>query len=194
MAQTSQTYTSNCVSKVTNGVFGAQTNTSQKYTVQPTGFGGLINRIFAVDPNRSTGIPINAQFRLPAPGAMDPNTYDDPVTIPAADIAGNPYWKRDVRRAYPQLSTVTQGDVVALLSVGSKAEPNEQVLQIGDAGKKQLVEVKQLGEKGLAAYLASGVSLASSVLGPDGLPPSPTPVNGADIKRYELGEQSYPSK
>jgi hypothetical protein len=43
--------------------------------------------------------------------------YDDPVTVPAADLADNPYWKRDVRRRYPQLSTVTQADAVALLEV-----------------------------------------------------------------------------
>jgi hypothetical protein len=126
---------------------------------------------------------------------MDPNSYDDPVTLPAADIANNPYWKRDVRRNYPKLSTVTQGDVVALLSVGSQAEPKDEVLQLGDAGKKQLVQVQQQGEeKGLASYLSENMSLASSVLGPDGLPPLPTPANGHEIKRYELGEQSYPSK
>jgi hypothetical protein len=151
--------------------------------------------MFAVDPNRSSGIPINAQFRLPSPGAMDPNTYDDPVTLPAADIANNPYWKRDVRRNYPKLSTVTQADVVALLSVGSQAEPKDDVLQLGDAGKKQLVEVhQQAEEKGLASYLSEQKSFASSVLGPGGLPPLPTPANGHEIKRYELGEQSYPSK
>ena len=90
--------------------------------MQPRGWGAMISRIFSIDPNRSSGIPLNPQFRNPPPGALDPATYDDPVTLPAADIAGNPYWKRDVRRQYAQLSTVTQGDVVALLSVGSKAQ------------------------------------------------------------------------
>jgi hypothetical protein len=127
---------------------------------------------------------------------LDPNTYDDPVTVPAADIAANPYWKRDVRRSYPQLSSVTQGDVVALLSVGSKAAPNEETLQIGDAGKKQLVEVKKDGEeKGLAAFFEKQKGVASSVLGPDGQPPMPAPVYKPEVVQYELtAEQSYPSK
>jgi hypothetical protein len=143
---------------------------------------------------RSSGVPLNPQFRNPPPGALDPNTYDDPVTVPAADIADNPYWKRDTRRRYPQLSTVTQGDVVALLSVGSKASPKDDVLQIGDAGKKQLVTVKQEGEeKGLASYFQKERNLGAAVLGEQGLPPAPPSLNGQqNITRYELlKEQSY---
>lgn len=33
----------------------------------------------------------------------------------ASDPAQNPYWKRDVRRAYPQLSVVTQSELSSLL-------------------------------------------------------------------------------
>jgi hypothetical protein len=33
----------------------------------------------------------------------------------ASDPAQNPYWKRDVRRAYPQLSVVTQSDLSSFL-------------------------------------------------------------------------------
>ena len=33
----------------------------------------------------------------------------------ASDIAENPYWKRDVRRAYPQLSVVTQEQLSTFL-------------------------------------------------------------------------------
>ena len=140
-------------------------------------------------------IPLNAQFRNPPPGGLDPNTYDDPTTVPAADLADNPYWKRDVRRRYPKLSSVTQGDVVALLSVGSAAAPKEDVLQIGDAGKKQLVQVKEDGEeKGLASFFQAQKSLASSVLGPDGLPPIPPPLGSSQMKGYELSEQSYSNK
>jgi hypothetical protein len=146
-----------------------------------------------VDWRRSTGIPLNPQFRNPPPGALDPNSYDDPVTVPAADLAENPYWKRDSRRRYPQLSTVTQGDVVALLSVGSKAAPKDDVLQLGDAGAKQLVAVKEEGEKGgLAVFLAKETGVGSSLLGEGGLPPMPPTAVGA--KPYELigaKEQSY---
>jgi hypothetical protein len=173
-----------------------QSYLSQKYTLEPQGIWARVHRIFAVDPSRSSGIPLKPQFRNPPPGAVDPNAYDDPVTIPAGDIADNPYWKRDVRRSYPQLSTVTQGDVVALLSVGSKASPKDDVLQIGDAGKKQLVEVKKDGEeKGLASYFEKQKSLAGSVLGPDGLPPMPTPSHAPQVRKYELtSDQAYPSQ
>jgi hypothetical protein len=120
------------------------------------------------------------------------------VTVPAADIAENPYWMRDTRRQYPQLSTVTQGDVVALLSVGSKAVPNEQVLQIGEAGKKQLVMVKQEGEQtGLAAYFQKERNLGAAVLGQDGLPPVAPSLNleKKTVRQYPLlDEQPYDSR
>lgn len=134
---------------------------------------------------------MNVQFRNPPPAANDPMAYDDPVTLPAADIAENPYWKRDNRRRYPQLSTVTQGDVVALLSVGSKASPREEVLQIGDAGKKQLVAVKEEGNTGgIAVFLAKESGVGKSVLGAGGLPPKPPTTYGA--KPYILHkDQSY---
>ncbi|QIW99951.1 hypothetical protein AMS68_005469 [Peltaster fructicola] len=165
----------------------------KKYTVQPTGFWARVNNFFAVDPKRSTGIPFNAQFRLPAPGANDPLLYDDPVTIPAADLAENPYWKRDVRRNYPKLSVVRQPDVVALLSVGSAAQPKD-VLQIGDAGNKQLAELKSEGEEGLSAFFQKETAAAKSVLGADGLPPLPASRH-LQGKRYNLEqEQSYEGK
>lgn len=165
----------------------------QKYTVQPTGIWATIQKWLAVDSTRSSGVPLNPQYRNPPPAALDPNTYDDPVTVPAADIADNPYWKRDVRRRYPRLSTIKQGDVVALLTVGSKASPKEDVLQIGDAGAKQLISVKEEGEKGLAQFFQKEQSLASGVLGPDGMPPSPVAFGGAGPSiQYEVNtEQSY---
>jgi hypothetical protein len=169
----------------------ATDNSLQKYTVQPTGIWARINNFLAVDPKRSTGIPMNPQFRNPPPGSVDPLAYDDPVTVPAADIAENPYWKRDSRRRYPQLSTITQSDVVALLSVGSKASPKDEVLQLGDAGKKQLVEVKQQGEDGgIAVFWAKETGVGKSVLGEGGLPPKPPTTWGA--KTYTLKQdQSY---
>jgi len=171
----------------------------QKYTVQPTGIWARINKLFAVDWRRSTGIPLNPQFRNPTPGGLDPNTYDDPVTVPAADLAENPYWKRDVRRRYPKLSTVTQGDVVALLSVGSKASPKDEVLQLGEAGKKQLVAVKEEGEKeGLALFFEKDKAAGLSVLGEGGLPPMPPTAVGAKpytlMKEQSYGKDAYPCR
>ena len=152
---------------------GRRTAQTKKYTVQPTGIWAKINNFFAVDSGRSTGIPLNPQFRYPTPGGNDPLLYDDPVTVPAGDIAENPYWKRDVRRSYPKLSVVRQPDVVALLSVGSAAQPKEDKLQIGEAGKKQLVALKEEGEKGLSAFFEKEKSMAAGVLGPNGMPPLP---------------------
>jgi hypothetical protein len=89
------------------------------------------------------------------------------------------------------LSTVTQGDVVALLSVGSKANAKDDVLQLGDAGKKQLVDVKEQGESGgIAVFLAKETGVGKSVLGEGGLPPKPPTTYGA--KTYTLmQDQSY---
>jgi hypothetical protein len=166
----------------------------QQYTLEPKGIYAWLNRIFWVAP-RSSGVPLNPQFRNPPPGALDPNTYDDPVTLPAADIANNPYWKRDNRRNYPKLSAVTQGDVVALLTVGSAKTPKEDVLQIGDAGRKQLISVQQDGEAGgLAKYFAQQKDLGRAVLDAEGLPPRPTPLHYPTVKKYELTEQSYENK
>ena len=145
--------------------------------------------MLAVDPNRSTGVPLNPQFRNPPPGANDPKEYDDPTTVPAADLADNPYWKRDMRRSYPKLSVVKQPDVVGLLSVGSAAQPKEDVLQIGDAGNKQLVEVKEEGEKGLSTFFEKNKGAAKAVLGPDGLPPLPASRH-PQKKQYNVQAES----
>ena len=115
------------------------------------------------------------------------------VTVPSGDLAENPYWKRDVRRQYPKLSIVKQPDVVGLLSVGSAANPKEDVLQIGDAGAKQLVTVKEEGQKGLSAFFEKNKDLSASVLGAGGMPPLPASRHPQG-KRYGLlghEEQSY---
>ena len=121
--------------------------------------------------------------------------------MPAGDIAENPYYKRDIRRSYPRLSVVKQADVVGLLSVGSKANPKENALQIGDAGAKQLVQVKQEGEqKGLAAFFEKDKNVAGGILGPDGVPPFPTgmsrasPVGGRKYVIDADREQGYPEE
>ncbi|KAJ5113570.1 hypothetical protein N7456_002104 [Penicillium angulare] len=171
----------------------------KKYTLQSTGIWERIRRVLAVDPERSTGIPLNSQFRLPTPGSLPPLSYDDPVTVPAGDLADNPYWKRDVRRNYPQLSTFTQADSVGLLTVGSEAAPKDDVLQLGEAGAKQLVSVKeQAEERGLAALFEQDKKSIQGVLGANGLPPTPAGMNTTPVaqqSKYELTEeQSYDGK
>jgi hypothetical protein len=149
-----------------------------------------------VCPDRSNGVPLNPYFRNPTPGSNDPLSYNDPVTVPAGDIADNPYWKRDARRAYPKLSVVGQADAVALLSVGSVANPKVEL--IGEAGTKTLVEAKDAGQtKGLATFLQEknkGAEVAKDVL-VNGMPPLPSGQSlGSgkwDVHKYELTEQSY---
>ena len=134
--------------------------------------------MFVIDPDRSTGVPINSHYRLPTPGTNPPQSYDDPVTLPAADIAGNPYWKRDVRRNYPQLSVLKQGDIAGLLTVGSAANPKDDVLKLGEAGNQQLVEIQQSGEeRGLSAFFEGNREASKGVLNSDGLPPTPPNLN-----------------
>lgn len=143
---------------------------------------------------------MNAQFRNPPPGGNDPLLYDDPVTVPAADLAENPYWKRDIRRSYPKLSVVNQSDVVGLLTVGSAAQPKDDVLKLGEAGSKQLAEVKEAGSRGLSTYFQSqkdkGLSAWKAVAGPDGLPPTPSSMHlqGKAYKLTEPEEQTYGGK
>lgn len=93
-----------------------------------------------------------------------------------------------MRRAYPKLSTVTQGDAVGLLTIGSAANPSPKLLA-GEEGQKQLVAVKQDGEKGLAAYFES--EKATAVLGEDGQPPMPPSFGQKSKVKYELGPKSY---
>ena len=173
----------------------------KKYTVQSTGVWERIRRALAIDADRSTGVPLNPQYRNPPPGANPPEAYDDPVTVPAGDIAENAYFKRDIRRSYPKLSVVKQADIVALLSVGCKAHPREDVLQIGVAGANQLVEVKKEGEdKGLAAYFGKEKRATGSIFRTDGLPPFPTgmgresPVGGRKYVMDADRENGYPEE
>lgn len=178
---------------------GHQAHSSlQKYTLQPQGIWAKISDWFQIDSSRSSGVPLNRLYRNPPPAANDPKLYEDPVTVPAGDLAENPYWKRDIRRQYPKLSVINQGDVVGLLSVGSEAAPKDDVLQIGDAGAKQLVAVKEEGDKGLATYFKKDNKNVSGVLAPGGLPPMPKNL-GQNMKKgghqYEiLKEQSYDNR
>jgi len=158
-----------------------------KYTQESTGIWATVHKYFSVDPNRSNGVPVK-HFRNPPPAALDPASYDEAVTTPAADIADNPYWRRDVRRAYPKLSTVTQGEVVGLLTLGSAANPSPKLLA-GEEGGKQLVAVKQEGERGLAAYFEN--ENATAVLGVNGLPPLPVNVGLKKDVKYQPGPTSY---
>ncbi len=171
----------------------------QKQTLQSTGVWERLRRAFAIDPNRSNGVPLNPYYRYPAPGSVDPMRYDDLVTLPAGDIADNPYWKRDARRNYPALSVVSQADAVALLTVGSAAAPKAEL--IGEEGSKAIVAAAQDGQtKGLAAFFKTkeGKDVTEDVL-VGGLPPLPSgeSLSGGkwDVHKYGLTEEpSYPEE
>ncbi|KAL3424474.1 NADH-ubiquinone oxidoreductase 21.3 kDa subunit [Phlyctema vagabunda] len=166
----------------------------KKYTVQSTGIWERVRRIFAVDPTRSNGVPLNPQFRNPPPGSNEPFSFIDPVTLPAGDIADNPYWKRDSRRSYPLASVVSQSDVVALLSVGSQVAPKKEL--IGDEGTKALVAAGEEGKGGLAKFFEK--EKGAGLLSADGLPPLPSGQNWGvktDGDKYALTEEnSYPER
>ncbi|KAJ5755207.1 hypothetical protein N7533_004750 [Penicillium manginii] len=145
---------------------------AQKYTLESKGIWDWVRRTLAVDPNRSSGVPLNSQFRLPTPGSNPPLS---PTTTP----------------------TITQADAVSLLTVGSQAAPKDDVLQLGEAGAAQIVAVKAEGEeRGLAGYFEKNKSGIASVLGANGLPPSPTNINTVakeSQSTYQLGtENGYP--
>ncbi|KAI5297961.1 Nucleosomal histone H3-Lys79 methylase [Ascosphaera pollenicola] len=152
----------------------------KKWCTQSEGIWEKIRQVFSIAPNRSNGISLNPQYRNPPPGANDPLKYDDRVTLPAGDIAENPYFKRDNRRHYPRQSYVNQADVVGLLTVGSIATPKEDVLKIGEAGEKQLAEVKTQGEEqGLSVLFEKNKEVGKSLFGANGLPPLPANLNSA---------------
>lgn len=189
---------SKAVAKAAGGVV----EISKKHTLQSTGLFERVRRALAIDPNRSSGVPLNTTFRNPTPGGYDPKAVDDPVTLPAGDIADNAYWRRDHRRAYPQLSTVSQPDVVSLLTVGSAASPKVEL--IGEAGEQALVEARAEGEKegGLAVFLqkadGKGLAEAKKDVFIGGLPPTPAgnkiqPDGSWSVHKYKPreDEQSY---
>ncbi|KAG6378210.1 21 kDa subunit of NADH dehydrogenase [Boletus reticuloceps] len=86
---------------------------STLYHVHPKGFWKKFRDAVVVNPEISSGLPIPSLNRYPQPGSR-PEKYSTPATK-ASDPAQNPYWKRDVRRAYPQLSVITQSDLSTLL-------------------------------------------------------------------------------
>ncbi|KAK0708748.1 hypothetical protein B0T21DRAFT_80501 [Apiosordaria backusii] len=184
---------------VAKAAAGTVQKISTKYTVQSTGIWEKIRSSLSLDANRSNGVPLNPYNRHPAPGSNDPLKYDDPVTLPAGDLADNPYWKRDARHNYPRLSVVSQVEQVALLTVGSAAAPRVEL--IGEEGSKALVAAQEQGKQGgLANYIESaGVEAAKRVLeATGGMPPLPIGTTMSneegkwDVHKYKLEEeQSY---
>lgn len=72
--------------------------------------------------------------------------------------------------------------------------PKDGVLQAGESGEKQLVQVKEEGEEhGLVSMFREDERSVESVLGPGGLPP--LPCNLSSSSKYQISaDQSYPEK
>ncbi len=109
-----------------------------KLTLEPKGIWRRIKNLFAIDPHRSSGIPINAKYRNPAPGSIT-KPYHEAPQLPSSDIAGNQYYQRDVRRAYALPSAFDQARITSLLAAPAAAEG------VG-GGETALVATKDLSE------------------------------------------------
>lgn len=144
----------------------------KKYTVQSKGIWEKVRKLLTLVHNRSTGNPIVPYYRVPAPGSRpEAKHYTDPFTVPAGDIAENPYYARDHRRNYPQTAIFDQSTVAGLLSYGSAANPR---IADGEAGTKALAEVTS-GQLSLnkALSVAPKNVVQGQILSAKGLPPVP---------------------
>ncbi|KAJ8611075.1 hypothetical protein MRB53_038162 [Persea americana] len=133
----------------------------------PRGSGRTISNWLSVDPGRSSGVPLTAQFRLPTPGGLDPKATTTPSQSRPPTSPTTPTGSATSDDRTRALSVVKQADVVGLLTVGSAAHPKEDVLKLGEAGTQQLVAVKEEGEKGLSTYFAQNKAAFKGVLGPE---------------------------
>lgn len=121
-------------------------------------------------PNRSSGNPIVPLYRVPPPGSQPQGkTYEDPYSIPAGDIQGNLYHKRDSRKNYPRISAFDQTRVSGLLKLGTSTSPR---ISVGNSGEKELQVFKEPEAK---FYLSTALKKADpsvvdkQVLGTDGV-------------------------
>ncbi|KXN90623.1 NADH-ubiquinone oxidoreductase 21.3 kDa subunit [Leucoagaricus sp. SymC.cos] len=134
------------------------------YHLSSKGFWKKFREVAAVNSEISSGLPIQGAHRFPPP-ASRPERYSAPATK-ASDPAQNPYWKRDVRRAYPQLSVVTQDQLSQLLIEHSGAQavaaPNET---------KSDVPTKAPEPTALSQAIAT-ITGATKVYSEDKLPPA----------------------
>uniref|UniRef100_A0A0W0F5I8 Putative NUZM NADH-ubiquinone oxidoreductase n=1 Tax=Moniliophthora roreri TaxID=221103 RepID=A0A0W0F5I8_MONRR len=123
---------------------------STLYHLAPKGFWKKFRDAVVVNPEISSGLPLQGSFS-------------------ASDPAQNPYWKRDVRRVYPQLSVVTQAGLSQLLiehsGQASVAAPQEEGK--GIAQRPEPVDLTQA---------ISTITASTKVYTESQLPPSlPTP-------------------
>jgi len=106
------------------------------YHLSPKGFWKKFRDAVVVNPEISSGLPLPDKNRYPQPGSR-PETYSTPATM-ASDPAQNPYWKRDVRRAYPQLSVITQAEYSKVLLASPQAQ---SIAAPGEVSKESVSSV-----------------------------------------------------
>lgn len=166
----------------------------QKYTAASRGIWNKIRGWLAMVPNRSSGNALVGYFRNPAPYNL-PTSADDHTVgqKPAADIAENPYWKRDYRRNYPKTSVFNQSAIAGLLSYGSVAQPR---IAKGAEGAKQLATVAN-NEVSLNTVLANKEVL-KEVFESSGMPPLPPAMKKktyhivTDVEQHGQYPSDYP--
>ncbi|KAF7428130.1 hypothetical protein PC9H_007349 [Pleurotus ostreatus] len=139
---------------------------STLYHLSSKGIWKKFRDVVAVNPEISTGLPIASINRYPPPGSR-PEKYNTPATK-ASDPAQNPYWKRDVRRAYPKLSVVTQLELSSLLIEHSQAP---SVAAPAAEGKETAVSAVPKEVPDLSAAIAT-VTSANKVYTESKLPPA----------------------
>lgn len=118
--------------------------------------------------------------------ASRPEEFIEPITSPAADLADNPYWKRDTRREWPRTLVYSQPYIAGLLSYGNAAVPR---IAAGETGTKALAQVRS-GELELTQVLAGNKDLGREILARNGgFPPLPGTGRGRVGWRFRLVEE-----
>ncbi|KAH9935584.1 NUZM, NADH-ubiquinone oxidoreductase 21.3 kDa subunit [Fomitopsis serialis] len=141
---------------------------STLYHLSPKGFWKKFRDAVVVNPEISSGLPLPSVVRYPPPGSR-PEKYATPATK-ASDPAQNPYWKRDVRRAYPQLSVVTQSELSSLLIQHSQPQAVAAPAE-GQEGEKASVPAQAPEPTELSAAIAT-ITASNKVYTEAKLPPS----------------------
>ncbi|KAG8781933.1 hypothetical protein FRC15_007835 [Serendipita sp. 397] len=105
----------------------------------------------------------------------------------ASDIAQNPYWKRDVRRAYPQTSVITQKDYSQMLLASPQAQsisaPNASAE--GVTGASVPTEASTTKAVATLSELLKEINTSQSAFSESNLPPTPAGVKKWDPARDE---------
>lgn len=144
----------------------------KKYTTGSRGIWEKLRQILALVPNRSSGNPVVLLYRKDPPGARieDAKNYKDPITIPAGDIRGNQYFRRDYRRNYPQVHAFDQTKLSGLLKLGSAEKPR---IAAGEKGTKELAMFVEPSQGVSLSTTLTGISpnvVKGEVLGVEGEP------------------------